>query len=76
MTLEITTAHLTLTVHGGDSLRGSALADRMEEEETLGNNSGGRRTHSTQICSYSSSGEVLFLFRGPQHPAVAAPGDI
>lgn len=75
MTLE-TTAYLTLTVHGGNSLRGSALADRMEEEETLGNNSGGRGAHSTQICSCSSLGGVLFLCRGPQHPAVVAPGDI
>lgn len=75
MTLEIT-AYLTLTVYSGDSLRGSALADRMEEEETLGNNSGGRGAHSTQICSYSSSGGVLFLFRGPQRPAVTVPGDI
>lgn len=50
MTLEIT-VHLTLTVHGGDSLRGAVLADRMEEEETLGN----KYTQHTDL--------LLFKFR-------------
>lgn len=48
MTLEIT-VHLTLTVHGGDSLRGAVLADRMEE--TLGN----KYTQHTNL--------LLFKFR-------------